>query len=62
LCPQKLRNELFSDIGKVKLGKERLPYKYENKVLAEKITKTKAGWLCTAGGITVQRMNKRKEG
>jgi len=62
LCPQKFRNELFSDIGRVKLGNAYLPYKYADKLLAEKITKITADLLCTARRITVQRMNRRREG
>ncbi|CAM3586046.1 hypothetical protein RABR111495_01420 [Rahnella bruchi] len=59
LCPRKFINELFSDIGKVKLGNAHLPYKYVNQVLAEKITKIRADLLCTVSQITVQRMNSR---
>jgi len=62
LCPQKFINEVFSDIGRVKLSNVYLPYKYAKRVLSDQITKRRAEFLCTAGGITVQRMNKRKEG
>jgi hypothetical protein len=55
-------NELFSDIGRLKLGNALLPYKYVKWVLSDGITKIRAEFLCTARWITVQRMNNEKGG